>query len=57
MDGAPQNKGKKYGYNEKDRRLKEHFINCIHDDMMTQIIMELITIKKTNKVISEQAWA
>ena len=50
----------KCGYKGKDRRLKEQFINGINDgDMMTKIIGELTTIKKTNGITSEQVlhWA
>ena len=42
-------------YKEKDRRLKEQFINGINDDdMMTEIIRELPTIKNTNEITSKQ---
>ena len=47
-------------YKEKDRRLKDKFINDINDDdTMTKIIMELTTFKKTNEIPSEQVlyWA
>ena len=48
-------KGKHCSYKEKDRRLKEHFINGINDvDMMTKIIRELTTIIKTKVITSEQ---
>ena len=48
-------KASKYDYKEKDRRLKEQFINGINDeDMMTEIIRELTKIQKTNEVTSEQ---
>ena len=39
-------KSDKCGFKEKDRRLKEQFINGINDDMMTKIMWELTTIKK-----------
>ena len=39
---------------KKDRRLIEHFINSINDDdMMTEMIRELATIKKKNEIINE----
>ena len=39
------------GYKERDIRLKEQLINGINDNyMMTQIIKEVTTIKKTNDV-------
>ena len=47
-------------YKEKDRRLKEQFINGINDDkMMAEIIGELTTVKKTTEITSEQVidWA
>ena len=35
------------GYKEKDKRLKEQFINVINDDaMMTEITKELTAIKR-----------
>ena len=49
MDRSPQIKGKWDGYKDKDRILKEQFINGINeDDMMTETIRELTAIKKTN---------
>ena len=47
-------------YKEKDRRLKEQFINGINDDeMKTEIIWELNAVKKTSEITSTQelAWA
>ena len=47
-------------YKEKVRKLKELFINGMNDDdMMTEIIRELTTIKKTNEITSDQVlcWA
>ena len=49
-----------YSYKEKDRRLKEKYINGINDDdMMTEIEREQAAVKKTNEITSEQAlcWA
>ena len=60
MDGPSQNKSKKCGYNEQDRRLKEQFMNGINDEnVMTKIIMELTAIRKTNEITNEQvlSWA
>ena len=38
--------------------MKEHFINGINNnDMMTEIIMELTTIRNTNEIIGEQVYA
>ena len=45
---------------EKDRSLKEQFINVINGDvMMTEIIKELTTTKEVNEITSEQVffWA
>ena len=53
-------KENKYSYKEKDRRLQEQFINGKTDnDMMTNIIRELTTIKKTDEIPSRQVlcWA
>ena len=41
----------------KDRRLKEQFINGINDYMMTEIVRELTAIKKINEIISKQVLA
>ena len=57
MDGPPQNKSK-CCYKEKDRRLKDQFINSINDyddnDMMTEIMRELTAIKNTSEITSKQ---
>ena len=57
--GLLKTKAKESGYKEKDRRLKEQFINGINDDNIAEIIGELIALKKTNEVTSKQvlAWA
>ena len=40
---------------QRKRRSKEQWTNGInHNDMMTEIIRELTTIKKTNEVTREQ---
>ena len=47
-------------HKEKDRRLKEQFINDINDDnMMTEILRKLTIIKGTNDLTIDQvlAWA
>ena len=45
-------------YTERDRRLKEQFINGINDDeMVTEIIHELITVSKTGEITNEQVFA
>ena len=42
---------KKCQYQEKDKRLKENFINGINgDNLMTKIIIKLITVKKTSEI-------
>ena len=47
--GNLRSKANKCGYKGKERTLKEQFINSINDDdMMTDIILELTTIKKKN---------
>ena len=57
--GGPVPKPPTFDWQEKDRRLNEQFINDINHYMMTEIIMELTAIKKTNEISSEQvlAWA
>ena len=57
--GCLRIKANKSGYKEKNRRLKEQFLNDINDDMVTKIIRELTTIKKTDEMTSEQVlcWA
>ena len=53
-------KANECSYKEKDRRLKEQFINGVSDkEMMAEITSEFSTIKETNKVTCEQAfcWA
>ena len=51
MKGHLRIKANEYGYKEKDRKLKEQFIDGINDnDMMTEIIRELTAIKKTNEI-------
>ena len=41
-------KANKCSYREKHIRLKEHFINGIHnDDMITEVIRKLIAVKTT----------
>ena len=50
-------KANKCGEKEKDRKLKEQFTNGINDDdMMTEIIRELTTIKKTKEVTCQQVF-
>ena len=41
-------KANECGYKEKDKRLKEQFINGKHNDRMIKIIKELTMIKETN---------
>ena len=44
-----------YAYKEKDRRLKEPFINGINGDQIrTEIIRKLTAVKETNKIASDQ---
>ena len=53
-------KANKCEYKERDRRLKEQFINGINDDdMITENIRELTVIKRTNEITSKQvlSWA
>ena len=46
-------KANEFGYIEKDRKLKEPIIIDINDGVMiTEIIRQLILIKKTNEVTS-----
>ena len=46
-------KGNEFEYKERDRRLKEQFINGINDDndddMMTETIRELTLVKRPRK--------
>ena len=43
-------------YKDKDRRLEEQFINGINDDdMMTEIIWEWTTVKKTCEITRKQS--
>ena len=52
--GLLQIKANEYDYKEKDRMLKEQLINGINDhDMITEIIIELTTIKITNEITSK----
>ena len=44
--GCLRMKTNESNYKEKDRRLKEQFINGINDEMMTEIIGELTIIRK-----------
>ena len=44
-----------FEYKERDRRLKEQFINGFnYNDIMTKIITKLAVIEKTNKITREQ---
>ena len=44
-------------YKERDRRLKEQFINGINDDdMMTEIISELSVFKKADDILVNRCW-
>ena len=44
---------KECGYNENDRKLKENFEKGINDgEVMTQIISDLTTVKKTDEITS-----
>ena len=52
MNGMPQNKADECEYKENDRRQKEQFINSINnDEMMTDITLELTSVKKTSEVV------
>ena len=53
-------KANKCGHKERDKKLKEQFINGINDDdLMMKITRELTVIKKTNEITSKQvlSWA
>ena len=48
-------KANECGFKEKDRKLKEQFINDISDDdIMTEIIKELIATKKINEITGDK---
>ena len=48
-------KANEYKYKEKNSRQKEQFITGIKiDEMTTEIIQELIAVKKTSEITSEQ---
>ena len=48
-------KVKKCGYKEKDRRLKDQFINGINNDyIMTECYRELTVVKKTSEITTDQ---
>ena len=52
MDGHLRIKANRCPYKEEDRQLKQQFHNGINDDdMMIVIIQELITVRKTGKIV------
>ena len=53
--GHPRIKANGCKYKEKDRRLKEIFINRISDKhIMIEIIKELTVIKNTNEIMKDK---
>ena len=53
-NGSLRIKAKECEYKEKDKRLKEQFINSTNnDDLMTKIKQELMAINKMNEVTGE----
>ena len=50
-------KADEYEYKERDRRIKDQFINGINDDeIMIEIIKGVTAIKNTNEIPSDKAF-